>query len=215
MLTDNSFHKKGRYFIPNTSNSISVRLEGDNNSETSLEYFIDIYEREFSINCLSVELYDELETVLPNIEDAGNEKWYNLVNGTNYVKDEVTYRFDGLLGYNKNSLISAFIYCKYLENDNSYYTTTGVKKVNKTDKSISFDPSQKYIAAYNDFLTKYQDDYTVDNYPYISNCGSFIDYYNEQDNNLIVTLETYLRDHKEDFEGYNFKKYEPLNSFGV
>ena len=214
MITDPTYHSKGRSFIPN-SDAKSARPSGVDNSKTSTQYFIDTYERSVLIGFLGVSLHDELVSVFDNLEEPENVKWFNLINGVNYTVDNVEYRFDGLRGYNKQSLLSAFVFCKYLENDNSYYSTSGVIKL-KSEKQSSFDPTPKYIAAYNDFISMYQNDYTVNNYPIISNCGSFVDYYGDKDKkNLLVTLETYLEDHKEDFEGYNFKKYEPLNSFGV
>lgn len=219
MLTNPTYHQKGRYFIPN-SNDLSARPTGQGGAKDSVQYFIDVYERELLINFLGVDLYNELVTVYPNISDVGNEKWYNLVNGTDYVKDGISYRFDGLLGSNKNSLISAYIYCKYLENDNSYYSTTGIIK--QTANNVNqFDPSPKYIASWLDFLEKYQDSYYTSNNSYTALVDSYgcvvgLDYYNEDGFiNRLVTLETYLKDHESDFIGYNFKRYESLNTFGV
>lgn len=214
MITDSTFHQKGRYFIPN-SNDLSARPSGVDNSKTSVAYFIDVYERELLISFLGIELYNELVTIYPDIESVGNEKWFKLVNGTDYIKDDIKYRFEGLKGYNGNSLISAFVFCKYLENDNSYYSTSGTVKLN-SDNSSNFDPTQKYISAFSDFLDKYQDEQNESNYPFISRCGTYIDYYVINDNKSgLVSLETYLKHNESDFEGYNFNRYERLNSFGV
>lgn len=218
MITNNTYHQKGRYFVPN-SNEVEVRPSGVESSQTSLEYFIDVYERELLIGFLGIELYNELVTVFPNLEDVGNEKWFNLVNGTDYVYNGENYRFEGLRGYNKNSMISAYVFCKYLRNDDSYYSTTGVIKVN-SGKSVSFDPTQKYISAYNDFLSKYQNNYYYcsDSYSVIYKDGIAVglDYYNEESSKGgLVTLETYMEHQKDDFEGYSFKRYETINSFNI
>lgn len=214
MLTDPTYHQKGRYFIPN-SNNLSARPSGVENSKSSVQYFIDVYERRLLVNFLGIELYNELVTVYPNIEDVGNEKWFDLVYGTDYINDDTKLRFDGLLGSNKDSLISAFVFCKYLENDNSYYSTSGVIKNTSSDYS-NFDPTQKYISAYLDFLHKYQNENKEDFEPFVSSCGSFVDYYNfDIDTETFVSLETYMKHNKELFEGYKFKRYDYLNSFGV
>lgn len=218
MITDSTYHQKGRYFIPNT-NDLDARPVGVESSLTSLDYFIDVYERELLISFLGIDLYNELVTVLPNIGDVGNEKWFNLVNGTDYVKDGVTYRFEGLRGYNKNSMISAYVFCKYLRNDDSYYSTTGVLKV-KGSNSDYFDPTQKYVTAWFDFLNKYQNEcyYSNSSYSVIYHNGLAVglDYYNESENKGgLVTLETYLKHNESDFEGYNFTRYETINSFNI
>lgn len=218
MITNNTYHQKGRYFIPN-SNEVEVRPEGVESSLTSLDYFIDVYERELLIGFLDIELYNELVAVFPNIEGVGNEKWFNLVNGTDYVYDGKTYRFEGLRGYNKNSMISAYVFCKYLRNDDSYYSTTGVLKVNGGN-STPFDPTQKYVTAWLDFLSKYQDNYHYSNSSYSviykNGIPVGLDYYKEEENKSgLVTLETYLKHNENNFEGYKFTRYETINSFNI
>jgi hypothetical protein len=162
-----------------------------------------------------VTLYDELVIALLDIDNAAT-KWQNLVKGVTYVKDTETYRFDGLRGFNKESLIAYFVYCEYLRNDQSYYATTGVVK-SKTKNAESYDPTSKFISCYYAFLKRYQNDCNL-NSPiyYMSDSGTIgVDYYGQGDENGIVTLETFLKDNESDYDGYSFKRFERINSFGI
>lgn len=216
MITDVTYHNRGKYFIPNTKES-SSRFDNTENSFSELENFIINCENELLLSFLSIDQFNEFNTAFPNLEDIGNEKWYNLVNGVDYVYNDVKHRFEGLRGFNKQSLISAYVFCKYLLNDNSYYSTTGVIKT-QSKNGGSFDPTQKYISAHLDFINKYQNKTQNNelNYSYIykNGCIVGIDYYNEGKQDLVVTLETFLKHNESDYEGYSFKYFEVHNSFG-
>lgn len=212
-ITDTTYYQRGKKFIPN----LQSLTTGVPNNASKFEYIRDNIERELLIKALNITLYNELNTALDDLPNA-DVKWINLVEGTEYVKDGVTYRFDGLRGFNKDSMVAYYVFCKYLENDESYYSTTGTVK-SKALNSEMFNPTRKYLDAWNIFLMKYQDEYTVDNYSYfVDDCTGLvvgIDYYHNQEKKLLVTLETYLKDHETDFEGYNFTRYSGVNSFGI
>ena len=215
-ITDTTYYQRGKKFIPD-NNNLNTEIAGVPNNGSELDYFITEYERELLIGALNITLYNELNTALVDLPNA-DVKWQNLVEGTEYVKDGVTYRFDGLRGFNKDSMVAYYIFCKYLENDESYYSTTGVVK-SKASNSEMFSPTRKYLDAWNLFLMKYQDEYMADNYSYFvddyTGLVVGIDYYHSQEKKLLVTLETYLKDHETDFEGYNFTRYSGANSFGI
>lgn len=211
-ITDYTYYLKGKKFIPNVQ-SLNA---GVTDNLDKINHFITKYERELLIGFLGIALYNELNTALDDLPSA-DIKWQNLVNGTDYVKDSVTYRFDGLRGFDKDSLVAFYVFCKYMENDESYYSTTGTVKSMASNAEV-FTPTRKYIDAWYIFLDKYQDSESKDEVKYIiDNYGNVvgIDYYNQQENNTLVTLETYLKDHESDFEGYNFKHYTGTNSLGI
>lgn len=215
-ITDNTYYQRGKKFIPN-NNNLNTEISGVPNNGSELDYFITKYEREFLIGALNITLYNELNTALDDLPNA-DVKWQNLVNGVEYVKDDVTYRFDGLRGFNNDSMVAFYVFCKYMENDESYYSTTGTVKSNSANSS-NFSPNRKYQDAWYIFLDKYQNNpYKHDPNYIIDDCTGLIvglDYYHTKDNQLLVTLETYLKDHESDFEGYKFTRYESVNSLGI
>lgn len=215
-ITDATYYQKGIKFIPNAEVSgTPVAGNPTNTTVSELDDFIVSNERLLLFSFLNVTLYDELQTALLDIDNAPT-KWQNLIKGNDYIKDSVTYRFDGLRGFNKESLIAYFVYCEYIKNDNSYYATSGVVKT-KSKNSEVFDATAKYITCYSAFLERYQDkeDCGEATY-YISGDGVVgVDYFGNSDSNGVVTLETFLRDNKTDYEGYCFKRFERINSFGI
>lgn len=214
-ITDSTYYEKGKKFIPN-NNNLNTEIVGVPNVSTELEDAISKYERELLIGFLGITLYNELNTALADLPNA-DVKWQNLVDGTEYVKDGVTYRFDGLSGFDKDSLVAYYVFCKYMENDESYYSTTGIVKSN-AQNADSFNPTRKYLDAWSTFLEKYQNEVYSDGYSLLQDRhGNVVgyDYYNQGQNNTLVTLETYLKDHETDFEGYTFKRYEGSNSLGI
>lgn len=214
-VTDSTYYQVGKKFIPN-NNNLNTEIAGVPNVKTELDETIVKYERELLIGFLGITLYNELNTALDDLPNA-DVKWQNLVDGTEYVKDSITYRFDGLRGFDKDSLVAFYVFCKYLENDESYYSTTGVTKSNAQNAN-NFTPTRKYLDAWYIFLDKYQNEFAVNEHQYLyDSYGSVvgIDYYMSQNKSKLVTLETYLKDHEADFEGYSFKRYTGANSLGL
>ncbi|QIG62283.1 hypothetical protein [Tenacibaculum phage JQ] len=212
-ITDATYYQLGKKFIPSIG-AIQAPVQGVPTNDDKLDYFIAKYERLLLLNSLGVTLYNELKQALLDIDNAAT-KWQNLVKGIEYVKDGVTYRFDGLRGFEKDSFVAYFVFCKYMENDESYYSTTGTTKA-KAENTTYFEPTRKYIDAWNIFLNGYQKTVTNSHPNYYTLDGEIvgIDYYNEPKGG-IVSLEQYLEDNKADFEGYSFKRYESINSLGI
>lgn len=212
-ITDYTYYTRGKKSIPNVRN-LNYEVEGVPSNGVNLSHFINKYERELLINCLNVTLYNELQQALVDLPNA-DQKYINLIEGTTYIKDDITYIWDGLRGFEQDSLVAFFVFCRYMEVNESYYSTTGVISSNASN-SVAFDPTRKYIDAWYSFLNKYQNEHEENSYSYIVDgntgfvCG--IDYYTEDKENLLVTLEQYLKDHESDFEGYQFKRYEGTNS---
>lgn len=215
-ITDNTYYQQGIKFIPNTKTSgTPVAGVPTNDTIEELNYFIEQNERVLLLYFLSVELYEELIIALDDLDNA-LDKWKNLVNGVTYTYENEKYIFNGLRGYNKNSLVANYVFCKYLENDESYYSTDGVV-VTKSKKEQGYDPSRKYIDNYNAFLNSYQNDLYNDipTYYYSNGILVGVDYYNDKKSNNVVTLETFLKHNNSDYEGYEFTRFETKNSFGI
>ena len=215
-ITDATYYQQGIKFIPDVKvTGTPVQGVPTNNTVSKLEHFIDVNERLLLLSFLNVDLYNEFELAIQDLPNA-DVKWQSLVEGTTYIKDGEKYIFDGLRGYSKDSLVAYFVFCEYLKNDNSYYSTSGIVKI-KDKNATMFDPTSKYIDCYYAFLNKYQDNYS-NQYPdyYVSTDGSMgVDYYGVNNDSKVVTLETFLRDNASDYEGYEFKRFETVNSFGI
>ena len=121
-ITDATYYQKGLTFIPSVevSGNTSIGVVPTNKNISELDYFIEKYERLLSLKFLgNVNLYNKLAIALNDIDNAGTN-WQNLVKGCTYTKDGKEYIFEGLRGYNKDSFVANYIFCQYLENDNSY-----------------------------------------------------------------------------------------------
>ena len=210
------YFEKGSLYIPNNP---SLDVGGSNNNiQNDLQLFIDIYERELLINALGIVLYDAY------LASPTSTKWVDLINGKTYSVNGKSYRWDGLLGANKQSLLAFYIYCQYLRNGSSIYTTTGVV-VPDAANSQSYDPTPKYIHAYNKFIISYQGD--LGDYNNCSNNPNVIinasgmvglDYYGHRDS-VFSNMYQYMTDQNTleatSFPDFEFKFYYKENSWGV
>jgi hypothetical protein len=212
-ITDVTYYQTGINFIPNAQD---ISASDSPSVQTTLEYFIGIYERELMLNALGPILYDEfLENIVPPPQRP--QKWTDLIEGSTYVLNDKTYIWEGLRGYNKNSLVASYIFCKFLRNDESTYTTTGIaQNTAKNAQNYSYTP--KYISAWRQFIEKYQaqaDCSPVIIRDHFGNVG--LDYY--QNNNSEVSLYRFLTDQNEldptAFPDFEFKFYENQNSLGI
>lgn len=213
-ITDSTYYEKLNLFIPN-NNNLNADIQGVPNNISRIDAAISKYERELLIGVFGIGLYNQLNTALDDLPSA-DIKWQNLVNGIDYTKEGVVYRFDGLRGYEKDSLVANYVFCKYMEVDESYYSTTGVTK-SKAANANNFNPTRKYLDSWYSFLEKYQNGDTSGVNVLYDTFGNPIgvDYFGSGNDSGLVTLETYLNDHKEDFDGYVFKRYTSANSLGI
>lgn len=155
MIVNSTYFEQGELLIPNARDIDAVKVGGLN--KPKLDNFIDKYERELLMDALGVTLYDELVVILKanTLEDAGKEHWKILVDGGNYDVDDKTVRFDGLRGFNKQSLVASYVFCRYLRNNDVTYTTVGtVRDTAKNATSVTATP--KYVNVWNGFIKKYQ-----------------------------------------------------------
>ena len=213
-ITDQTYYLKGINFIPN---AVDISASSDSPSqESELDYFIGICERQLMLDALGVTLFNEFTTAMADLPNAA-QKWQDLVNGATYSLNDREYLWDGLRGYNKNSLVASYIFCEFLRNDESTYTTTGIAQ-NKAKNAHNYSYTPKYIAAWRNFIKGYQAQAQCDPVIIRDHFGIVgLDYY--QNNDSIVSLYRFLTDQNEldatAFPDFIFKFYENQNSLGI
>jgi len=225
MIVDNTYFNRPEVYIPNNTDVGAQPLSSET-VKTDLDIIIDKYERKLLLDALGVTLYDELVTALKDIEGAA-QKWKDLVQGANYTVNNQVYRWDGLQGYNKDSLIAYYIFTQYLVYDEFTYTTTGMVQ-NQANNAETVPFNSKYVRAWNNFLEMYQ----ADLYRYSNRCYNFykrnnwylsynesLTLYKNIEVNVKASLWQFLNDANTldatAFPDFQFKVYEPVNRFGL
>jgi hypothetical protein len=226
-LIDSSYFEKGNLFIPNNKD-VNTSPVGSPTNESDLDFFVVEYERQFLLNALGITLYEELQVALlklPFSEDTNppslltaSQKWVDLVNGITYTNPQgVKKRWDGLKGFNKQSVIAFFIYMEYLRNYNERFTTVGVVR-SDAQNATNYDATPKYIKAYQTFLEQYQSDVTTNPVAMVNEFSSVgLDWFGSEKAN--VSLLQFLTDSNDldatAFPDFEFKLYREQNSFGI
>lgn len=190
MFTDHTYYQQGEFYIPNVKD-ISAAPVDSPSTKSALEFLIDKYEREHLLDVLGVEMYDQLKSANEDLENA-DQKWQDLVNGCNYTLDGKHYRWDGLIGYEKNSLLAAYVFCKYLKNDYGTYTTTGIV-INKPKNAVIVDPKRKYLTAWGIFINLHQNDCDNNN---VRSLWQFLNDSNTLDATSFPNIEDYFKFYK-------------------
>jgi len=215
-IVDATYFEKGALYIPNNKD-VNVAPTGSPTNQTGLDFYITEYEREVLLNALGIVLYEELQIALLDLPNAP-QKWIDLVEGKTYVNSSsVTKRWDGLQGFNKQSVIAFFIYTEYLRNYNETFATTGVVR-NDSKNATNYDATPKYIKAHMSFIEKYQSSNTGSPTSYVNMLGtSGLDWYGSE--NAQVSLYQFLLDSNEldktAFPDFTFKFYANQNSLGI
>ena len=217
-IIDNTYFDKGALYIPNNKD-INVSPVGTPTNQTDLDFFIEKYERELLLNALGVTLYYELQAELPT---PSIQKWIDLVDGKTYTDNRGNVkRWDGLKGHSKQSVISFYVFCNFLRNDNETYATVGTVK-NTAKNATIVDATPNYIKARDSFIDQYQGNQNSMYPTVITNRSGAIGYDWYGGNNVQVSLHQYLTDSNElditsfpDFTNY-FRFYDGMkNSFGI
>ena len=154
-VVDNTYFLNGELHIPNISNANAGPATSPT-SKSTIDLMILKYERDLLLNSLGVDLYDELKALL---DDEGSNalvgKWKDLVVGTNYTINGKKYRWDGLRGDNKQSLVAFYIKSEYLKNDEQKYTTSGMN-INSTKNNLRASYIKEFVGVHSEFVEKYQ-----------------------------------------------------------
>lgn len=210
-IIDDSYFT-GKINVPNNN-------EYNGSTVEAIEDYINKYGRLFMRETLGNVLFKDLMLNLDNgelIENA-TEKWVKLVNGTEYVKDGVTYTWQGIKGgcdLYKDSVLAYFVYLNYFE----ITQFTGFSlALTEAKNSTVVNPSNHLVEVWNDFVYLYQGSCNHTQHPSISfdfNGVLFNDYYYGNDSGFVSYMQ-YLLDNKADFPNVAIKPLIYKNSLGI
>lgn len=244
-IIDRTYFQSAHLNIPNNTD-INPSIPGVPTGQDDLQKFIDVYERLLLIDALGVTLYNELEAALqmqpfnPSGSGTAAQKWQDLVLGKDYEISGETYRWDGLRGFQQQSLVAFWVYCMYLLNHESTFTTNGIVRPDSAN-ALNVSGNRKYNTAFRTFTEMYQGQYinslisqnTFTNYRLTNRSFglSFTDLLIGRRNVLLnrniypnnnsvrVSLYTYLIDQNEldetSFPDFDFRFYRVSNAFGI
>ena len=181
---------------------------------------IDQYERLFLSSIFPPSFYKNIIESIDNLDNPDNKIYKDLIDGIIYTNEGEEYSWEGLRGFNKNSLLSAFVFCSYLgEVSNGFLNTSnGISTVDlKGTENINNSPL--FVDVWNDkFICKVKDIEKEDSYTvYYTPKGIGIDYSYQSNLSYNVTLYKFLNDHKDVYtfnESY-FNVLEGKNYFGI
>lgn len=241
-ILDTTFFTSGQLYIPN-NRTTGARPQGTPQN-TDLDTFIAKFERQFLYNCLGVPFYNTLQEELqkrpfnPDSTEDAEQKWVDLVNGTDYVIQNTNFRWDGLKGFNNDSLIAYFVKAHFLRYQESNYTTEGIVKLQPSNAQ-PFAYNTQFHDVWETFCVMYQGEY-INKFIRSNNIAShnlsnrayynFIDaiigrrdrflgrnFFNVN-NSPSVSLFEYLRDQNDlnnSFPDFAFRFYKPSNRMGI
>jgi len=228
MITDSTYYK-GDIHIPNVVNAAPSVNDISNDSE--LQFFISEYEREVLIKLLGYNLYKEFSEQFDvdangkwTIKPAADQKWKDLLNGTEYTIDTVTYNFRGLifsegLGTSliQRSLLSYYVYFNFLSNDVDHYASIGVQaETAKNADRVSAIP--KAVNAWSKFFQLAVGNYNTPYYVTNASGMTGIDWFG-CDNSGERSLYEYLNDINtqtpDTYEDWKPQRLENINQFGI
>ncbi len=198
--------------IPNANDGGVDVPTGDD----SFESWVDEYARLLLQNALGAVLFTDFDSNVTNGVYIPNvTKWDNLVNGVVYTKNGVSYTWKGLLfteGTFKGSVLTPYIYCKWLEFQLSQQTGVGEARGNAIN-STSVNSTHRYVTIWNQFVEFYQGKCTqTSTLSYVKGIP-FFDYALGNDSNY-VSLIQFLLHNDTDYPDASLKVYEFTNTFG-
>ncbi len=129
--------------VQTTDFQLNEALPIDGILGSALQKYIDKYERIILSRVLGYELYKEFNTAIAGGSPA--LKWTELRDGAEYTDTYLEY-FEGV-----KDLAVDYIYFKFIQQNNEYSTSVGIKKV-LTENSENITPNNKVVIAYNDMV---------------------------------------------------------------
>lgn len=156
-IIDKTYLAREPLYVPDGT-TLNVAADGDPvDNQVDVVHFIEMYERELMVSAIGRTLYDEIIAIIEadTLDDGGNEKYKALVDGLTYTRNGKDYVFEGLRGYEKNSLIAYYVYAQYLRAMEDRLTTLGTAKP-LAKNSEATTPTKKFVRAWQTFLTMYQ-----------------------------------------------------------
>ena len=185
----------------------------------TLNYFVDEYVRQLLRDALGIESFNELDTyVIDGAFDSTGAPQYiiDLVNGKEYVKDDITYKWIGLIseeGVFKKSLLANYVYCKWFESSITYQSGVGEVSINVANANL-VNPTQRLVNYWNKFIEMYQGLCNYKPTIYYKSNVRIIDW-QCQTHNTQVSLIQYLLDNEQDFTNCPMRLYDLKNQLGI
>lgn len=216
-IIDRTYFEKGNLYIPRVVEITPTSGEEATPSDT-LDLFISKCERDLLLKALGVTLYEEL---IASFDESNNQvagKWKDLVEGKTYTDVNGVKRiWEGLRGYDKQSLVAFYVFKEYLRDDEINYTATGTVKPDSKN-ATNFSPTPKFIKAEIEFIKMYQGNRNNTPNIVVNGFGSVgFDWYGISSPQ--VSLYTYLVDQNDldasSFPDFEFTFYRQLTSLGI
>lgn len=205
------------YFIKELS--VPNINEMDSDSLVVLEQYIDKYSRQLLQNALGYTLFKDLDlNITTGVLNAGaSQKWKDLVNGLEYVKDGKTYKWKGLIhteGLFKGSLLASYVFYQWFKDNVTTVTGTGEKSINALNSS-TVNSNQRLVTVWNDFVSEYQGN--NNHFPNVWYKGTtkVIDWFGSGEQFGYVSLIQFLTDNETNYTDANMYIYDNQNQFGI
>lgn len=203
-IIDQTYFQK-ELFIPNLN-------EMDSDVSSDLDIDIDKYVRSLLRDALGLDLFKDLDSNIVNgaLKEDALDKWKDLVNGIEYIKNGINYKWGGLIqteGSFKNSLLAKYVYFFWLRDSVSKLTGVGEKRIEATN-AVSVNSSQRLVSIWNSFIEDYQGQTLVPS-PY-----SCFDTYTWEDDGF-VSLIQFISDNATDYPNPALRTFSPMNQLGL
>lgn len=211
------------YIIDETYFTRELSIPNVNEVQTeaydTLNYFVDEYVRQLLRDALGVDKFNELDTyVIDGVFEPTDAPQYiiDLVEGKEYEKSGVTYRWSGLIstqGVFKKSLLANYVYYNWLRNSFSIQSGVGEATLNPQNANL-VNPTQRLVTIWNSFLDMYQNKNLAYSNVYYKGYTQVIDWLGFSANTE-VSLIQYLQDQQADFENASLRVYQYQNQLGI
>jgi hypothetical protein len=138
-MIDYTYFQKRLLAIPNLQEGVLEQLND----------YIDLYEKRFLELFLGVQLRNDFMAGLEQPVIAPN--WLALRDGVEYVKSDITYRWDGLTNSDKVSPIANYVFCNLTANNQ--FINTGIGEVRAlAENSIIITPQYRISQVWNEMV---------------------------------------------------------------
>ena len=208
-VTDLTYYESGNIMFPSVGELDSL--------DSNYEGYIIRFEHLLLSSIFKPTDYKELKLALNDIDNAP-PKWKRLVLGEDYISNGEQKAWTGLRGVNKDSLVSAFVFCNYLDEISSGNVGLNGSEQANLGGANDVSSTPKFLRVWNDyFISKFRNEIGV-NEPVIYDFGGVygVDYYTKNiSDGFNVTLEQYLNDFKDDYSGFKIPDYNYKNVYGL
>jgi hypothetical protein len=207
------------YFINDISMSDSI-LDVDD-----FQTPIDRYEPEILKDLLGYELYTAMIADLDISGDPQTQRFIDLIDGADFTfefnSNTITTRWNGLRNTDKVSLISYYVYFKYRQDNDSFYSSAGTQVESLTENSSRSDNWPKLVNSWNRMLEYYgtTPEFYKDSwrqyYSYYSSDWVWRDVDQFSHYNELASAYNFLLANETDYPEWVFKPIFRINQYGI